>query len=168
MLSIVIDTREQRPYSFAPEDATVLRRKLVTGDYSLDGFEYLVAVERKSLEDYAASVIKNRARFLEEMKRMSSIRYRCVVVEGSVDDVSLGEYGCTAHPNSIMGATQSLIVDFHVPVYFCGSRQSACWFTLSFLQRVARCLEKMKDNEAYTDGPGSDACNVDPEETFPY
>ncbi len=43
MFRIVIDTREQAEYSFACE---TVRRKLEAGDYSVDGYENVVAVDR--------------------------------------------------------------------------------------------------------------------------
>ena len=36
---IVIDTREQRPYSFAEEVAGSVRKALPAGDYSVEGWE---------------------------------------------------------------------------------------------------------------------------------
>ena len=45
---IVIDSREKEPYTFACE---VQKAKLEAGDYSVQGFEQHVAVERKSLPD---------------------------------------------------------------------------------------------------------------------
>lgn len=60
--AIVVDTREQTPYEFAtmvcdkadgggPLYVPTLRAGLPTGDYSLAGYEDMVAVERKSLAD---------------------------------------------------------------------------------------------------------------------
>ncbi len=51
---IVIDSREQQPYTFACE---VVKAKLDAGDYSVVGFEQRVAVERKSLRDFVGTVI---------------------------------------------------------------------------------------------------------------
>ena len=48
--SIIIDSREQLPWSF-PEEFTVKKDSLPTGDYSLDGMTDLITIERKSLQD---------------------------------------------------------------------------------------------------------------------
>jgi len=49
---IVVDTREQRAYTF-PESRVggVVQAALPAGDYSVQGFETQIAIERKSLSD---------------------------------------------------------------------------------------------------------------------
>lgn len=60
-LTIVIDTREIAPFAFAPH-VTVVRRALPAGDYSIDGYEHITAIERKSHDDAWASVYTAAAR----------------------------------------------------------------------------------------------------------
>ena len=55
---MVIDTREKRPYSF-PRSVV---RGLPAGDYSIDGFEDRVAVERKTHADMYGSLGARRER----------------------------------------------------------------------------------------------------------
>ncbi len=62
---IVIDSREQEPYTFACE---VVKAKLDAGDYSVAGFEQRVAVERKSLRDFVGTVIHDFDRFARELQ----------------------------------------------------------------------------------------------------
>ena len=63
-MRILIDTREQAPFTFQgyevdPEPAT-----LPCGDYSLPGFEDRAAVERKKLNDLVGCLVgKDRDRF---------------------------------------------------------------------------------------------------------
>jgi len=148
---IIVDTREQRPYGFSASVSTV-KRALSEGDYSLDGFEHLVAVERKSLEDYASSLSCDRERFLCEIGRMASIPHRLVVVEGSLTDILGWKYRSGIHPNSILGGTIALLVDQQTPVVFCGDRQIACRFTEEYLKRVYRKLTN--ESLAKTDEAG--------------
>ena len=54
---IVIDTREQRPLKFSLPTIT---KTLCTGDYSIEQFEGIIRVERKSLADLAACCGKDR------------------------------------------------------------------------------------------------------------
>ena len=67
---VVVDTREQEPYAFDPRRVTVVRRALPAGDYSVEGWEGAVAVERKTLEDFVSTVIRGRARFRKELRRL--------------------------------------------------------------------------------------------------
>lgn len=49
---LVIDTREQRPYTFTDSRVGgVVHAALPAGDYSVQGCEMQIAVERKSLPD---------------------------------------------------------------------------------------------------------------------
>ena len=50
-ITVVVDTREQEPYSFDSDKVSAVRKALPAGDYSLVGLEERVAVERKSLTD---------------------------------------------------------------------------------------------------------------------
>ena len=84
---MVVDTREQEPYAFDPARIATVRRSLPAGDYSLDGYEASVAAERKSLEDYVASVVGAWARFGRELRALAEYDLACVVVEATLDDV---------------------------------------------------------------------------------
>jgi len=131
--TIVIDTREGEPYSFDPRLAGAMRRALTAGDYSLAGLEDQVAVERKTLDDFVSTVIHRRRRFREELRKLSRYRAACVVVEADLLDVLRHRYRGEARPEAVVGATLSILLDYGVPVVFCGNRQAACHFTQAFL-----------------------------------
>ncbi len=57
---IIIDTREQAPFTFEGYETKIATLK--TGDYSLEGFEDKVAVERKSKADAYGCVGGSRMR----------------------------------------------------------------------------------------------------------
>ncbi|MCK9328047.1 MAG: hypothetical protein M0P69_21305 [Bacteroidales bacterium] len=123
-----------------------MKRALPAGDYSLAGLECEVVVERKSLDDFVHTVIRDRDRFRNELKILQTYPCACVIVEANLDDVFTGDYRSGAHPSSILGATLSIIVDYGVPVYFCSNRQLARRFVMEFLLRYYR--------------KGIDSCNV--------
>lgn len=137
-VAVVIDTREQQPYAFDPAVVTAVRCALPVGDYSLTGHETSVAIERKSLDDYAHSVIRDRVRFARELRALAEYDLGCVVVEGSLDDIAGRRYRSGAHPDAVLGATLSIIVDHGVPVFFCGDRQHARRFVEGLLCRFYR------------------------------
>lgn len=137
-VTIIIDTREQRPFAFSAPRVTTIRRALPSGDYSLEGFEDRVAVERKTLDDLVRSLIRSRERFLREIRRLERFEAACVVVEADWADIAERRYNGGAHPSAVFGAILSLIVDHGVPVYFLSNRQIACRFTEEFLLRFHR------------------------------
>ncbi len=90
--TIIIDSREQAPYSFRGfnADARDKRRPLIvrtevrglaSGDYSLFGLESRIAVERKSIDDLFSTLGQGRDRFERELQRLSEMDFAAVVIE---------------------------------------------------------------------------------------
>ena len=131
--TIVIDSREKEHYSFDPRLIGAVRRALKAGDYSIAGLEDQVAVERKTLDDFVSTVIHRRRRFRQELGKLSRYRAACIVVEAELLDVLGKRYRGEARPEAIVGTTLSILLDYGVPVLFCGNRQAACHFTRGFL-----------------------------------
>jgi ERCC4-type nuclease len=83
-LTILIDTREQAPLKFATfptEPAT-----LATGDYSVQGLEDSITIERKSISDLIGSLTSGRERFQREIQRMLAYRSRTLLIVGDGTD----------------------------------------------------------------------------------
>jgi ERCC4-type nuclease len=133
--TITTDSREQEGYSFS---CSSIKKKLDAGDYSIEGFEHKIAVERKSMEDFVNTVIHGRKRFYKELCSLQNYEYACVVVEGSLRDLLAANYQSGAHPNSLLGSAVAIYINFGIPVFFCGDRQSACRFTEEYLKRIHR------------------------------
>ena len=132
---IIIDTREQEGYSFS---CPSIRRKLDAGDYSIEGFETKVAVERKSLDDFVNTVIRAHERFYQELHSLQNYDYACVVIESSLRDLLEGNYRSGAHPNALLATVIAININFKIPVFFCGDRQSACRFVEEYLKYIYR------------------------------
>lgn len=65
-------------------------RKLETGDYSVEGYEDMIMIERKSIPDLWGSLLAGRDRFMREMDRAKKIPARYLVIEGTLKDVQKG------------------------------------------------------------------------------
>ena len=137
---IIVDSREQQPYAFSCE---TVNKALVAGDYSVVGFEDRIAVERKSLHDYVNTVIHEYGRFSRELLLLSTYAKACVAVEADLDAVLRGMRQDDlrgAKPESVLGATLHIMLEFGVPVVWCGSRQAARAFTEMYLRMAVRKL----------------------------
>lgn len=122
MSYIIIDSREQRPYSF-PGAVT---RKLDAGDYSITGQETTFALERKSLSDLVSTVVHNRRRFCAELRKLNTYDYAAVVVEESIDIILAGYYKSEIKPSALLGIICGLMLRFpRVHWLFCASRPHA-------------------------------------------
>lgn len=134
---ILVDTREQLPWSFGAPDkpAIVEVRGLKLGDYSLEGLVEWVAIERKSLADFCGSISSGRERFFTELESMQreSIAIRAVVVEASALDVdpylqreAARRRGArTLSAASVHASALKIHTDFGTPVLWLGSREHA-------------------------------------------
>lgn len=94
--TVVIDTREQAPFTFRGlrNDSDRKYRPLVvrsvvqglpTGDYSIEGFEHRISVERKSLPDAFSTFTTDRERFERELVRLNFMDFGAVVIEAGWD-----------------------------------------------------------------------------------
>jgi ERCC4-type nuclease len=82
--TIIIDTREQQPWTF--EEYVVANKKLDTGDYSIDGLQNFFTIERKkSINEIANNIIEPR--FKDVITRMGQLRYSFFLLEFSLTDV---------------------------------------------------------------------------------
>jgi ERCC4-type nuclease len=81
---IIQDTREQTPFDFKNCDLTgveIVTGTLKTGDYSLQGYEDKITIERKSLSDAYGTFGQGRERFERELERMAEYTYAAIVIE---------------------------------------------------------------------------------------
>jgi ERCC4-type nuclease len=106
---VVVDTREQNPFSFARFDgwfSGIEKRPLEIGDYSIAGLEESCVVERKDLNDLARSFHVERHVFVDRLRRMSAFPDRLLVITAALSQVKSRYKHSPANPNQI---TQSLI-----------------------------------------------------------
>ena len=137
--TILIDSREQLPYSFY--DTNVVRTGMETGDYTIKGFEDVFAVERKSFDDLANTLGAGRERFEREVQRAQKFEEFTVVIEASLDmlmerDHSGGcpHYYSNIHPNSILGTVRKWPDKYPtLEFYWAGDRAGAKAKTLQLL-----------------------------------
>lgn len=144
--TIISDTREQHGWTF-PDDQLVISAALPAGDYSISGYENVIAIERKSLSDLVNTVIHDRDRFFRELVKLKSYRRKAVVVEASVADVFEMRYKSEAHPHSILGAVQSFHLTFDVPFLWWHSREYSQWMAQRWLEQAWKRAVKWEERE---------------------
>jgi ERCC4-type nuclease len=129
---IAVDTREQLRYLFDGYES--YRATLKTGDYSLEGFTDMLAVERKNKLDAWGCLTDGRKRFERCLERLSLLDRAAIVIE-----CSMAEF-CEPPPNifrvnaaSAMGSYISWSTKWRIPVFFAENRQWAERVTLRIL-----------------------------------
>lgn len=134
LITIVEDTREQTPLTDWPEWAAVETGTLHTGDYSVKGWEGCFAIERKSLQDFAGTMIggyeanseKPKKRFNRELERMRHFDLAAVVVTATAAEVLEFRHHCgmDAH-GALWGFALSVFATYGVPVFFLDDERTA-------------------------------------------
>ena len=142
---ILIDAREQYPFDFSRFKNWIGGQKsmaLKAGDYSVEGMETLLILERKTLTDLITTVIQQRARFFKQCEKMTKYRWRALLVEASYEDIKTpydqDEYCTLTHPNAVSGTLDALEARFCIPVIYTSlyrplaEEKAASWLSKHF------------------------------------
>jgi ERCC4-type nuclease len=119
-------------------------RHLETGDYSIDGWEDRICVERKTLEDLYGTLGKGRERFEREFERMRAMPFAAVVVEASWQEICRPQqfrpgWRSELHPRSVWGTVFAWSQRYqHIHWFTMGSRRLAEMATYEILERFWR------------------------------
>lgn len=87
---IIQDTREKKgwDFTFARECDGQIIQMLKTGDYTIQGLESKLCVERKrSVSEIAINLGSKWSVFKEELERMKAFEHRYIICEFSIDDI---------------------------------------------------------------------------------
>ena len=131
----IVDTREQLPLDLRWRDGQFLMTKrgtLKTADYSVEGLEDKIAIERKSLQDLIGCIGKGRERFERCLDRMRSFDVRAVVVEGSWSMIERRQYVGMVHPNAVVGSILGWVAS-GIPFLLVDSRERASEYVARLL-----------------------------------
>lgn len=143
---VIIDTREQDPFHFGAHENWVhstVRGTLATGDYSCQGMEDVMCMERKSLNDMVGTLMHHRERFFRQCERMASMQHKCILVEASYEDLKspykfAGAEDVMAHPNGVCGSLDAVEARYGIPVIYTSrikalaEEKAASWLSKHF------------------------------------
>jgi ERCC4-type nuclease len=143
---VLIDTREKEPFALHVNHPNWIRgerrKTLKTGDYTVEGMESLLCLERKSLADLVACTVTYRRRFLASCARLARFRWKAILIEATLEDIK-GGFGAFAipsevHPNAVCGTLDAIEAKFGIPVIYTSTIQNlateraASWLSKHF------------------------------------
>lgn len=132
---VIADTREQLVWDMDP--FPVKRKKLAACDYSVQGLERFIGLERKEWTDFIGCVGGSRERFENCVARMAAMKHAAIVIEGRYSDVIAGNFGMSKLTVAqVKGAVHSW--NRKVPVYFLESPSVAADWAKSWLASRAK------------------------------
>ena len=146
--TVLVDTREQQPFDLAGRHPGWIKAQrpatLKTGDYSVEGMEDLLVLERKSMVDAIQSVMSRRASFIRSCERLAAFRWKAILIEATYEDMKsyYRDFGddlqTQAHPNAVCGTYDAIEAKFGIPVLYTSRRRSlatekaASWLSKHF------------------------------------
>jgi hypothetical protein len=141
--TIIIDTREQIPWEFGFHNTA--KKKLDTGDYTIEGFENILAIERKkSVSEIATNL--SESRFSDVLDRLSKIKHPYMVFEFSLDEVYSFPVGSDIPKklwdklrisgNYIIKRLIEIQLKYNIQVVFCVDSDNAEKFSASLMKRI--------------------------------
>lgn len=134
-VTAIVDSREQTPLDLSP--LRMVTAKLNTGDYSVRGLEYLVSIERKSLNDLLICIGKERTRFENQLGRLRNFETRAVVVECTWSDLERGQWPSRVTVESAVGSVLAWN-SRGIPFLFCGDHAATGRAVAKILHVAAR------------------------------
>lgn len=130
-MRIVVDTREQNPLVFRPAGIVegTVTKKLNAGDYSVEGMEHCIGIERKSPMDLFGTLGRGNKRFQAELKRALRLQYFTIVVEAGFtairDKAFEGSHRTKMRPDVALKILFTLQHKYGVHIHFCNGRAEA-------------------------------------------
>jgi len=123
----------------------VFVRKLDTGDYSIEGLEHKLCIERKSsVSELAQNVTAKR--FKDVLERMRHFSYSFLLLEFSIDDIIKYPYGSEVPRKMwkklkvkgpfILKVISQIQVKYGIHVVFCGDSDNAKYIANNIMRQV--------------------------------
>ena len=123
--TIVVDTREQKP--LWTKYAVV--KKLDVGDYSIEGYEDKISIERKSLADLFGTLGKGHKRFKKELEKALKYDYFAIVIEGNYRDIRDKKFDGSFYSKMkgyvILKILFTLHIKYNINIFMCNDRGEA-------------------------------------------
>ncbi len=136
---VIVDTREQNPFSFARFRgwfAGVEKRPLRIGDYSLAGLEEVCTVERKDLSDLVHSFTVERPVFVDRLRQMIRYPQRLLVITAALSQVKSRYSYSNVSPNKITQSLVAVLAGLQVPFLCVETHELGEEIVASYLYQV--------------------------------
>jgi len=143
---VLVDTREREPFPLHVNHNNWIGGErsvaLKTGDYTLEGMEKLLSLERKNLADLVACTVAHRRRFLAACERLAKFRWKAILIEATLEDIKGGfeqfDIPSAVHPNAVCGTLDAIEAKFGIPVIYTSTNRNlateraASWLSKHF------------------------------------
>lgn len=147
-MNFIIDSREKTPYKLPLAKVA----KLDVGDYTVEGYEGVMAVERKGFDDLFSCLTSSRSHFLSQLERLKALRFRWLFVDATVSAVSFGHLYAKVSGEEALCRLTRLSVEYDVPVVFADDKGP--WLAKMYLYSAYLMVKKEEESGAKREEPG--------------
>lgn len=138
VLEIIVDSGEKYAYAFRHQQASTSRRRLPVGDYAVAiEDEIVAAVERKTVDDLAGSLLSGRLTYA--LADLNALPRAAVVVEAGYSKIFALPFASGAAVAESLAEAQVRFPG--VPIVFCDNRSMAQEWTYRWL---GACLDELR------------------------
>ena len=146
MFNVIQDTREQKPLEFTHAKIDqVICKKLDTGDYSIEGLEDTLCIERKgSVSEFYGNITEKR--FWNEMERMRHFKYKFFLLEFGPSQIEMFPHGSGLPKKVInrlkissaylMKCITKIQIEYDIHVIFGGNRDNSLYLIQNIMKAV--------------------------------
>ena len=142
--TVIIDTREKDRWDLPSSDILGVKfQPLKTGDYTIEGMEDLLCIERKANAAELAHNIHEK-RFVRELERMTEFRFRYIILEAPLTHIM--EYPSYEVPyirNKVKLKGPYLIkclnrmqVKYGINIIYASTKEYAAWVASNIMKEV--------------------------------
>ncbi len=113
-IRFVVDSREKMPYKLP----NPIIEKMPVGDYTIQGYEDMMVIERKSFEDLYRCLTSSLARLRSQLRRMGPFDYKALIVDTTVSAILMGHPMCKLKGETAFERLIGLVHQYDIPIYF--------------------------------------------------
>ena len=141
-IKILHDYREKRPWDdvYFGDDFEVDAVNMKTGDYTVEGMEDIVRIEKKAnWEEIMLNLSKkkNRINFIKELRRMQKYPIRLLLVQDSMDRIChMKLHNVHTTPMMVMSFLSDIVVDYGVTLIPVGTRIKSKIFIRDIFRKI--------------------------------
>jgi len=146
---VLIDTRERQPLFInstldIPDEIKFKRVKLEHGDYSIEGYENKICIERKKQSDFESYISKEyRQRTLGKLIAMrDGVKWRGLVIEHNYDDLHIDTISPNMTKEKVRNHLASLEVHYGLHVFCHRDRETIERKVLDWLSRAYKYCKR--------------------------
>jgi len=123
-VTIIQDDREKKPWKLDPDHFKVKKKRLAVGDYTLEGWEDIIAIEKKGSIKELVTNLSNRYRptFKKFLTKLERVPFKIIIIEDDLSNVERTimrmKTGLTSY--SVYFWLSKIVIFHKIPVIFVG------------------------------------------------